>query len=91
MLEWAFRSRRTGRITIGQMPNLALGLFLVASVMRRLLRSSAPGGCGTALDVASIGALVWWAGDEVVRGENPWRRFLGGAVMTWELIRLWPR
>jgi hypothetical protein len=29
-----------------------------------------------------VGALVLWAGDEVVRGVNPWRRILGGSVLA---------
>jgi hypothetical protein len=86
MLQWAFRNRRTGRITIVQKPNMALGLFLVLSVMRALLRPS--GGLGTALTVVVLGALVWWASDEVLRGVNPWRRSLGGGVLIWEVIRL---
>lgn len=86
MLEWAFRNRRTGRITIGQMPNVALGLFLVASLARWWLRPS--GGFGRALNVVTISALVVWAADEVVRGVNPWRRFLGGSVLTWTVVRL---
>jgi hypothetical protein len=85
MLEWAFRSRRTGRITIVQMPNMALGLFLVVSVLGGLLRPS--GWLGTALKVVTLGALVSWAADEVLRGVNPWRRFLGG-VLTWVVVGL---
>jgi hypothetical protein len=86
MLEWAFRNRRTGRITIGQRPNAALGLFLVASLGRWWLRPS--GGPGRALDVVTTGALVVWAVDEMIRGVNPWRRCLGGGVLTWTVVRL---
>jgi hypothetical protein len=86
MLQWAFRNRRTGRITIVQMPNLALGLFLVGSVVRLLLRPS--GGLGTALKVVTLSALLWWAAAEVLRGVNPWRRFLGGGVLTWLVVEL---
>jgi hypothetical protein len=86
MLSWAFRNRRTGRITVAQAPNLALALFLVASVARWVLRPS--GGMGTALDAAATAALVWWAADEVVRGVNPWRRLLGGGVLAGVVVRL---
>ncbi|HET9771812.1 MAG TPA: hypothetical protein VFS16_13050 [Acidimicrobiia bacterium] len=83
---WLFRDRATGRITIAQFPNAALGLFLVASLLRRLL--DAGGTAGAVLDLVATGALVWWALDEVVRGVNPWRRFLGGAVLAGQLLRL---
>jgi hypothetical protein len=86
MLEWAFRNRRTGTITIVQMPNMALGLFLVVSVVRWLMQPA--GGLGTALNVVTLSALVWWAADEVLRGVNPWRRFLGGGALTWVVVRL---
>ena len=36
MIDWLFRNRHTGRITIAQVPNVPLGLFLVASGLRSL-------------------------------------------------------
>ncbi|MGH9022024.1 MAG: hypothetical protein ACRDV9_02830 [Acidimicrobiia bacterium] len=84
-IDWLFRSRVTGRITIAQFPNLSLGLFLVASAVRAIFRPS--GALGTAVGVAVTGALVWWALDEVIRGVNPWRRFLGGTVLLGQLVR----
>jgi hypothetical protein len=40
--------------------------------------------------VVATGSLIVWALDEVVRG-NPWRRFLGVAVLIYEVstVRLW--
>jgi hypothetical protein len=32
------------------------------------------------LTLAFKGALLIWAGEEIVRGVNPWRRCLGAAV-----------
>ena len=32
--------------------------------------------------------LVIWAGDELFRGVNPWRRGLGAAVLIGSLVRL---
>ena len=55
MIDWLFRNRQTGEITIAQMPN-------------------AP--------------LIVWAGDEVLRGVNPWRRLLGGGVLAFTLVGL---
>jgi len=84
VIDWLFRSRETGRITIAQMPNLPLWIFIVAAALRSVLDPA--GGARTALDVAATGALVWWAVDELARGVNPWRRILGGVVL---LRTLW--
>lgn len=86
MIDWLFRNRHTGRITIVQLPNVPLGLFVVASGLRWLLDPS--GGLRTALGVLATAGLLWWALDEVVRGVNPWRRILGGAVLAGQAIKL---
>jgi hypothetical protein len=72
---WLFRSRRTGKITIVQFPNVALWIFLVTVVLRRVVPRQ--GVARTALDAIAAAALAWWALDEVFRGVNPWRRMLG--------------
>jgi hypothetical protein len=36
-------------------------------------------------------ALLFWAGDEILRGVNPWRRMLGAGVLAWELFSLLSR
>ena len=78
LTDWLFRDRRTGRITIAQVPNPALLVFLTGAVVARLTRPS------TLADAAStVGrvALAVWAVDEIVRGVNPWRRLLGAGVL----------
>jgi hypothetical protein len=79
-LEWLFRDRVSGGVTIAQVPNLALGLFLVAVVVRRVVDPT--GAVEVAVDVVAGAALAWWAIDEVVRGVNPWRRMLGAGVLA---------
>jgi len=74
-LEWMFRNRRTGRITIAQLPNVALWIFIATVVLRRM--GPTRGASRTAIGSIGVAALAWWAVDEVVRGVNPWRRFLG--------------
>jgi hypothetical protein len=74
-----FRNRATGQITIGQVPNIPLVVFLLAWFVRFALEPS--GGIETALDVIAWGALAIWAGDEILRGVNPFRRLLGAVVM----------
>jgi hypothetical protein len=85
VIDWLFRNRRTGRITIAQAPNLALWLFIAAAVVRSLLDPS--GGVRTALDGLATVALIWWAADEIGRGVNPWRRLLGGAVLAGQVLK----
>jgi hypothetical protein len=74
-VEWLFRNRRTGQITVAQFPNIALAVFLASEVVDRLPWT----GTHFHRPMAWIGAaaLAWWAVDEVFRGVNPWRRFLG--------------
>jgi hypothetical protein len=86
MIDWMFRSRTTGRITIAQIPNLSLALFLATSIATWLLEPA--GAVNTGLLAVRICALIWWAVDELVRGVNPWRRILGGGVLVWQLISL---
>ena len=86
-----FRSRQTGQIVIAQFPNVALVLYLAVALTRRVLDPA--GALRTALDWVAVGALAWWAMDEVVRGVNPWRRALGvfgcfaAVTGVWALVR----
>ena len=80
MIDWLYRNRTTGRITIGQFPNAALGLFLAATVLQLVLDPTGELRAGLALLAA--GGLIWWAIDELIRGVNPWRRLLGGVVLA---------
>jgi hypothetical protein len=43
---------------------------------------------GIAARVIATVFLVMWAGDELLRGVNPWRRCLGSAVLIGLAIRL---
>lgn len=38
--------------------------------------------------VATIVLWLYWGGDELVRGVNPWRRLLGAAVIGWQIVGL---
>lgn len=78
-LDWLFRNRRTGALTVAQWPNLPLAVFLVAEIAERFAHSAS--GPGTTLRVVSTVALVVWALDEIVRGVNPFRRVLGAVVL----------
>lgn len=71
---WMFRNRNTGAITVVQLPNLALWIFLGAVVLRRVVPATE---ASPVFDWVAVVALSWWALDEVLRGVNPWRRLLG--------------
>jgi hypothetical protein len=86
VIDWLFRDRHTGRITIAQFPNVPLWVFLAATALQRLFDPS--GDVRTAVRVVATVGLLWWAIDEVIRGVNPWRRFLGGAVLAAQVIAL---
>lgn len=85
-LRWWFENRRTGAITVVQFPNWPLwgigATWLVASVVD-------PGsGFGRAASWTGTGLWIIWAGDEIARGVNPWRRLLGGVVLAWQVVAL---
>ena len=74
-LDWSFRNRQTGRITVAQFPNIPLWIFLVTVVLRWVVPTATA--ARTAIQSIGLAALSWWALSEVLRGVNPWRRFLG--------------
>jgi hypothetical protein len=76
-INWLFRNRKTGRITIAQFPNRALWIYIATVALRRTVTpNTAP---RTTISAIGSVALAWWALDEVFRGVNPWRRLLGVA------------
>lgn len=88
LLNWFFRNRETGAITIAQKPNLVLWVVMVAA----LLRWSWPAAdqVSVALTVVVKGGLLVWAADEIVRGVNPWRRCLGTGVAVYDMMTILP-
>jgi hypothetical protein len=85
-LQWFFRNRETGAITIAQAPNLVLWIVIVGSVLIWALHS--PGHLGVALEIVVKAGIFVWAVDEILRGVNPWRRCLGAAVVGYELTTI---
>ena len=80
MANWLFRNRQTGEITIGQAPNAPLIIWFVATLINAIFDPH--GAIGTALSIVGTGALIVWAGDELLRGVNPFRRALGAVVLV---------
>jgi hypothetical protein len=78
---WFFQNRETGAIAIAQAPNRSLWVVIVAGALISIGHPS--GRVGVILDLIFKIALFFWAGDEVLRGVNPWRRCLGIVVLTY--------
>ncbi len=85
-LRWWFENRETGELTIAQFPNWPLFAIGAATVARLLTGEGTAVNDGAGLLTTAL--WIYWGGDELVRGVNPWRRVLGGAVIGWQLIRL---
>jgi hypothetical protein len=79
-VDWLFRSRKTGKLTVAQMPNPPLVLFAGFRLTQALV--SPHGTAHDALRWLAVAALAWWGLDELLRGVNPFRRILGAAVLT---------
>ena len=86
ILRWWFENRHTGKITVAQFPNWPLFAIAASSVVRRL----ASDGSVLADIAALLTVCLWlfWGGDELIRGVNPWRRLLGAGVILWQLVGL---
>jgi hypothetical protein len=81
-----FRSRIDGQIVIVQRPNLSLWIFVIARVVGAFLDAGTQPATGA--QVVSTLAIVWWGADELVRGVNPWRRFLGTTLLAVQVLAL---
>jgi hypothetical protein len=75
-----FRNPRTGDVVLFQMPNVPLWTFLAATAARLLFEPH--GTVATAVSIVATSSLAIWAALEVVRGESPFRRVLGGVVLV---------
>ena len=69
VLQWFFRNRQTGAITVAQAPNLVLWIVIIAAVARWIWPSA--GTFSLACTVVVTGGVIVWAVDEIVRGVNP--------------------
>jgi hypothetical protein len=85
LLRWFVRDHRTGRIELVQVPNPALGVWLLTTVFLWVGRF---GDRVAELRWIGAGALIAWAADEVLRGASPARRLLGSVVLGWQVYRL---
>jgi hypothetical protein len=84
-----FRNPETGDVVIFQLPNIPLWVFLAATAARLLFTPH--GTVATAVSIVGTVSLIVWAGLEIVRGDSPFRRVLGGLVLVGVLIGLLTR
>ena len=84
--DWWFRNRQTGRITVGQFPNWPLFAIVIGWVVRSVAAEGSTAHTVTGWAVTVL--WLYWGGDEIVRGVNPWRRALGSAVVAITIIGL---
>ena len=80
MIRRFFTNPHTGELVVAQWPNTALWAFLATSIVRRVVHLE--GALATFVAVVAAVSLGWWAVDEIVRGESPFRRVLGGVVLV---------
>jgi hypothetical protein len=73
-VDWAFRSRESGDIVLGQRPNFTAATTAVAAILAVATRRE--GTRATAAQIVVLAALVW-ALQELFAGVNPFRRLQG--------------
>jgi hypothetical protein len=69
-----------------QKPNAPLWVFLVSSVIRRVVHPH--GGLGAVVNAVVVISLLVWAIWELARGVNPFRRILGAVVAVASIAAL---
>jgi hypothetical protein len=67
-----------GKIVIGQMPNLPIIVWIVASLLKLVFTK---GQIYAGLDAVAFGSLFTWAWEELFQGVNYFRRALGLGVL----------
>ncbi|HET6165949.1 MAG TPA: hypothetical protein VFE07_03915 [Marmoricola sp.] len=81
---WWFRSA-DGELTLWQLPNPALCVWLVTLVLGWFDLSATH---TASVDGVRHGALLVWALDELARGASPFRRVLGAVVLVAQVAAL---
>jgi hypothetical protein len=66
-------------MTVAQWPNASLSVFVVLTIALHLFHPK--GATANVLRAFADVTLFIWAGDELVRGVNPFRRILGLVVI----------
>lgn len=85
-LDWllADRTDPERHWVVAQWPNVAILVFLVLTVVASFVPDD--GAPGVTLYVGTRIAVLWWAGDELLRGVNPFRRITGAVVVVFVTV-----
>lgn len=73
-----FRDKQ-GKVAVLQRPNLALSIWIVIAVAKRIFTT---GSLYQTLDIVGLVALVVWAVMEIISGDSYFRRGLGLLVLV---------
>ena len=86
LVRWWFENRESGELTVAQFPNWPLLAIGLAALTHRIV----DGGSRIHAVTGFVGPCLWfyWAGDEMIRGVNPWRRVLGAVAALWQVGRV---
>ncbi len=83
-VRWFFENPENGELAIAQWPNPPLAVYLTATAVR--VAADPDGTAETVVSVVGVGALLVWAGLELIDGESPFRRVLGGVVFAAAIV-----
>ena len=89
-IDWYFRDEN-GELVLGQSPNRSITIVYALGMTRTLVRWSGVrkgSPVDAILDRAMTLTLLWWAGDEVVRGTTPYRRTVGTVALLYAVLKL---
>ena len=79
LVNWFFRDRATGKVTVAQFPNAPLWVFIILTAGRLIFHPA--GLLPTVTSIVGAAALITWAVLEIGWGVNPFRRMLGAVVL----------
>lgn len=74
-----FFTDREDKVVLGQWPNVPLIIWLGSALLNRVIESP---GLSSALTFLAFSAGGYWAVLELARGDSPFRRTLGAAVLS---------
>jgi hypothetical protein len=80
LVRWFVTDARTGRVVVAQRPNVPLAVYLLATGTRVL--TDPEGTAGTVVTVVAGAAILIWSSLEIIDGDSPFRRVLGGVVLV---------
>lgn len=86
---WFVTDPQTGKVVIAQWPNVPLWIYVAATGTR--IAAQPQGTAGTVLEVVAGAAILVWSSLEIVDGESPFRRMLGGVVLAATVVGILSR